>query len=75
MKKFFVVRAVNRQDGTTSAPAESFETEKEARSVFFTRASQAVISDNLSDCVLMFTSEGFVIDKVGFSNPDTSVNN
>ena len=76
MKKFFVVRAVNRQDGSASAPAESFDTEKEARSVFFTRASQATISDNLTDCVLMFTAEGFVVDKVGFNNqpePETEI--
>ena len=66
MKKFFVIRAVNRLDGTTSAPAESFDNEQEARSVFYTRASQACASDNPTDCVILFSAEGFVIDHVGF---------
>lgn len=69
MKKFFVCRAVNRQDGSTAAPVESFETEKDARATFFTRASQACSGDNLTDCVVLFTSDGFLLDHVGFSNP------
>lgn len=66
MKKFHVVRAVNRQDGSCSAPAESFENEQDARAMFYTRASQACASDNPTDCVVLFSAEGFVIDHVGF---------
>ena len=75
MKKFFVCRAVNRPDGTTSAPVESFENEKDARATFFTRASQACSSDNLTDCVVLFTSDGFLMDHVGFANPVKPVTN
>ena len=68
IKKFFVCRAVNRADGSTSAPVESFEAEKDARATFFTRASQACSGDNVTDCVVLFTSDGFLLDHVGFTN-------
>ena len=70
-KNFFVCRAVNRADGTTSAPVESTETREQAESLFYTRCSQAVAGvasgDELTDCVIMFDAFGFIIDNKGWS--------
>lgn len=78
MKKVFVCRAVNRADGSTAAPVESFDTKEQAESVFYTRCSQAVAGvasgDELSDAVIMFDAYGFVIDHKGWSAPEPEPN-
>lgn len=68
MKKYIVIRMCNRQDGSFVAPAESYEEETPARSTFYTRAGQAVASDNLTDTVILVTAEGFQLDKASFTH-------
>ena len=78
MKDFFVCRAVNRADGSTAAPVESFETKAAAESVFYTRCSQACAAvadgNSYSETVLFFDKTGFVIEHKGWlgvlPNPD-----
>ena len=66
---FFVIRISKRQDGTIVAPAENRATEQDARALFYTRAGQAVASNNLIDTVLLVTAGGFLMDKVAFEHP------
>lgn len=74
MKKFFVCRAVNRADGTTAAPVESTETRAQSESLFYMRCSQAVTAiesgESLSEAVIWFSCDGFVIDSKGWRGPD-----
>ena len=74
MKKFFVCRAVNRPDGTTAAPVESTDTREASESLFYLRCSQAVTAvasgESLTDAVVWFSSDGFVIDSKGWRAPD-----
>ncbi len=71
MKKFFIVRAVNRADGTAVAPAETKETKEEAESLFYTRCSQACAAvaagESITDSVIWFSADGFVMDAKGWT--------
>lgn len=70
MKKFHVVRTVNRADGSCAAPAESFESKEAAESTFYTRCSQACAAvasgENISDCVILYDYTGFILDNKGW---------
>lgn len=65
---YFVIRMTKRQDGTIVAPAENRTTEQDARSLFYTRAGQAVASDNLIDTVVLLAADGFLMDKASFTH-------
>ena len=70
MKNFFICRAVNRADGSVSAPVESTETKEQAESLFYTRCSlacSAVASgESKSEAVIWFDKTGFIIDHKGW---------
>ena len=68
MDLYFVIRMCKRQDGTVVAPAENRTTEQDARALFYTRAGQAVASDNLIDTVILITADGFLLDKAAFEH-------
>ena len=71
MKEYFICRAVNRSDGTTSAPVESCTTKEQAESLFYTRCSQACAAvasgESLTETVIWFNAYGFIIDNKGWS--------
>ena len=71
MKKIFIVRAVNRADGSTSAPAESKDNYADAEALFYTRCSQACAAvaagESVTDAVIMFSADGFVLDSKGWT--------
>lgn len=71
MKKFFVMWAAQRQNGTVAAPVESFEDERSAIATFHIRAGQAANGDNIKDTVILVTADGFLMDKAVFENEPT----
>ena len=68
MKRFFVMWAAQRQNGTVAAPVESFENERDAIANFHIRAGQAANGDNLKDTVILVTADGFLMDSVSFEH-------
>ena len=72
MKKFFVVRAVNRRDGTVSAPVESYDEYKPALSTFYIRAGQAANSGetNITDTVALLNVKGELLQSIGFNHDE-----
>lgn len=68
MKNYFVCWAAQRQNGTVAAPVESFEDERSAVSTFHIRAGQAAGGTNLKDTVVLFTADGFQMEKAEFSH-------
>lgn len=69
MKKYFVMWAAQRQDGSVAAPVESFEDERAAIAQFHIRAGQAANGDNIKDTVILVTADGFLMDKASFETP------
>ena len=68
MKKYFVMWAAQRQNGTVAAPVESFEDERAALATYHVRAGQAANGDNLKDTVILVTADGFVMEKAVFEH-------
>ena len=68
MKRFFVMWAAQRQDGSIAAPVESFEEERAAVAQFHIRAGQAANGNNIKDTVVLMTADGFQMDAVSFEN-------
>ena len=73
MKNYFVCWAAQRQDGSVAAPVESFEEERAAVATFHVRAGQAANGTNLKDTVVLFTADGFQLDKVAFEHAPIEV--
>lgn len=68
MKKYFVMWAAQRQNGTVAAPVESFEDERAAIANFHIRAGQAANGDNQKDTVILVTADGFLMHKATFEH-------
>lgn len=68
MKKYFVMWAAQRQNGSVAAPVESYEDERSAISAFYLRASQAANGDNIKDTVILVNADGFLLHKACFAN-------
>ena len=76
MTKFYICRAVVRNDGTVSAPVENKDTQAEAEALFYTRCGQARNAINAqeskTETVVLFTNTGFVIDSKGWEAEETA---
>lgn len=72
MKNYFVCWAAQRQNGTVAAPVESYENERDAIATFHIRAGQAANGDNLKDTVVLFTADGFLMQKASFEHEPVS---
>ena len=72
MKNYFVCWVAQRQNGTVAAPVESYENERDAIATFHIRAGQAANGDNLKDTVVLFTADGFLMQKAIFEHEPVS---
>ena len=71
MRNFFVVWVAQRQNGTIAAPVESFTEKRAAVACYHLRCSNAANGDNIKDTVMLFTSDGFVLEQEIFENAPT----
>lgn len=70
MKEYFVIRIVNKPDGTVAAPVQAFDEETPAQKEFFRLCGLAVDSVNLTDAVSLLTKEGFELKHEVFNHAE-----
>lgn len=68
MKTYFVIRLVNKADGTVACPVVACETEIEAEKEFYRLCGVAVDSTNITDTVILSDIEGYPLEKKYFEH-------
>lgn len=62
MMEYFVIRLMNKADGSPAVRVSNFATEVEAWKEFYRFCGLAVDSENLTDAVMICSKQGFCID-------------
>lgn len=68
LREYFVVRAMNKQDGSAATPCEGFDDYNSALKRFYQIAADACEKGNISDTVLLIDLNGETRQRVVFRN-------